>query len=137
MSDADIEEILDRLEKTDNGTRAPSREQWRAHLQSSDEPFVVVNLLSLEDQNYLNQYASKAVPAVLALGAELIYMGQGEGMMIGNDEDDCDIVSIWRWPSRSAWTNLWLDPDYEEIRPLFNKGVSRYRCVITTELQNI
>jgi len=137
LTSSDIEDTLDKLQNTDDGTRAPSREQWRQHLEAPDEPFVVVNLLSLADEDYLNQYASKAVPAVLALGAELIYMGRGEGMMIGDEGDGCDVVSIWRWPSRSAWTNLWLDPDYAEIRPLFNQGVQRYRCVVTKELQAV
>ncbi|MEM7018630.1 MAG: DUF1330 domain-containing protein [Pseudomonadota bacterium] len=132
---SDIDKTLDRLQATDSGTRAPTREQWRRHLEGEDKPFVVVNLLNLADQDALNQYAAVAVPKVQALGAELIYMGRGQGVMIGEDEDGCDIVSIWHWPSRDAWTALWTDPDYAKIRPLFNDGVRRYRCIDTSEFQ--
>lgn len=136
MNDSsDVDDVLDRLQTTDSGTRAPTREQWRRHLESEDKPFVVVNLLDLKDQEALNRYAAVAVPKVQALGAELIYIGRGQGVLIGEEDDGCDIVSVWRWPSRSAWTSLWSDPDYAKIRPLFNDGVRRYRCIDTSDLQ--
>ena len=130
----DMDDVLDRLQATDSGTRAPTRAQWQRHLESDDEPFVVVNLLSLTDQEALNRYAAAAVPKVQALGAELIYIGRGQGVLIGEEDDGCDVVSVWRWPSRNAWTSLWTDPDYAKIRPLFNDGVRRYRCIATGEL---
>jgi len=131
----DIDDVLDRLQATDSGTRAPTRAQWRRHLESEDAPFVVINLLNLSDQKALNRYAAAAIPKVQALGAELIYMGEGHGALIGEDGDGCDIVSVWRWPSRSAWTALWTDPEYAKIRPLFNAGVRRYRCLETSDLR--
>ena len=131
---SDVDGILDRLQTTDNGTRAPTRAQWRRHLESEDKPFVVVNLLDLANQEALNQYAAVAVPMVQALGAELIHMGRGQGVLIGEEDAGCDIVSVWRWPSRSAWTSLWCDPEYAKIRPLFNNGVRRYRCIDTSDL---
>ena len=131
---ADVDEVLDRLQNTDSGMRAPTRSQWRRHLETEDKPFVVINLLDLTDQEALNQYAAVAVPKVQALGAELIYIGRGQGVLIGEEDDGCDVVSVWRWPSRSAWTALWTDPDYAGIRPLFNAGVARYRCIDTTDL---
>lgn len=132
---SNVDDVLDRLQTTDRGTRAPTRAQWRRHLESEDKPFVVVNLLNLTDQEALNQYATVAVPKVQALGAELIYIGRGQGVMIGEEDDGCDVVSVWRWPSRSAWTSLWSDPDYAKIRPLFNDAVRRYRCIDTSHLQ--
>ena len=138
MSDpSDANAVLGRLQNTDSGTRAPTRAQWRRHLESEDKPFVVVNLLNLQDQEALNKYAAVAVPKVQALGAELIYLGRGQGVLVGEEEDGCDIVSVWRWPSRSAWTLLWSDPDYAKIRPLFNAGVRRYRCIDTSELPQL
>ena len=135
MSDSsDVNDVLGRLQNTDSGTRAPTRAQWCRHLESEDKPFVVVNLLNLQDQEALNKYAAVAVPKVQALGAELIYLGRGQGVLVGEEGDGCDIVSVWRWPSRSAWTSLWSDPDYAKIRPLFNAGVQRYRCIDTSEL---
>lgn len=129
----DREELLDRLEATDRGPLAPSREQWRRHLeQKADEPFVVINLLTLRDPEALDRYAALAVPKVRALGAELVYLGRSDGVLVGNDEDGCDVVSVWRWPTRTAWTELWTDPAYAEIRPLFQQGVRRYRCISST-----
>ncbi len=130
-----IHDTLDLLQATDDGALAPSRDQWAQHLQAEDEAFVVVNLLNLADARALNAYAEHAVPMVQALGAELIYMGRGAGVLIGGEGDGCDVVSVWRWPSRSAWTALWSDPAYAEIRPLFNDGVARYRCLAFNELQ--
>ena len=133
---SDIDAVLDRLQATDSGTRAPTRAQWRRHLETEDKPFVVVNLLNLTDQEALNEYAAVAVPKVQGLGAELIYLGRGQGTLIGEEQDGCDIVSVWRWPSRSAWTSLWCDPEYAKIQPLFNNGVERYRCIDTSDLQS-
>ena len=120
---------IDRLEAVDNGTRASTRDQWQRHLSAADESFVVVNLLDMADEEALNQYAAVAVPKVRALGAELIHLGRTHGVLIGDEDDGCDVISIWRWPSRSAWTALWSDPEYAAIRPLFNAGVRRYRCI--------
>ena len=126
--------IINSKIKDATGTRAPTKEQWRQHLEAAEGPFVVVNLLNIKDESALNQYAATAVPAVQSLGAELIYMGRGGEALIGDSSDHCDVVSVWRWPSRQAWTNLWLDPDYAAIRPLFNQGVDRYRCLVTKEI---
>ena len=131
----DREELLDELVATDEGPLAPTREQWLRHLERDEnETFVVVNLLTLKDQAALDRYAAEAVPRARALGAELIHLGRSLGVMVGDEEDDCDIVSVWRW-SRKAWTALWSDPDYAQLRPLFNQGVARYRCVATAELR--
>ena len=130
-----LNDTLDALLATDDGNLAPNPQQWTRHLQADDKPFVVVNLLNLNNQEALNRYAAAAVQKVQALGAELIYMGRGIDTLIGDEQDGCDIVSIWRWPSRSAWTTLWTDSEYAEIRPLFNEGVSRYRCLVTQEIQ--
>ena len=135
MPPSELNDVLDALQATDSGNLAPSRGQWRRHLEEEDEPFVVINLLDLKDQAALNQYAAIAVPMVQKLGAVLIYMGRGQGVLIGEEKDGCDIVSVWRWPSRSAWTALWSDPNYAKIRPFFNDGVERYRCIDTTELR--
>ena len=135
MPNPELDDVLDRLHATDSGSLAPTRDQWRRHLEKEDESFVVINLLDLSDQDALNQYAATAVPMVQSLGAELIYMGRGQGVLIGEMEDGCDIVSVWRWPSRKAWTALWSDPDYAKIRPFFNDGVRRYRCIETSELR--
>lgn len=134
MGNESIEGVLNDLTDTDSGSRAPNQNQWRQHLEASEGPFVVVNLLNIKDEAALNQYAATAVPAVQSLGAELIYMGRGGDALIGDTSDSCDVVSVWRWPSRQAWTDLWLDPDYAAIRPLFNQGVERYRCLVTKEI---
>lgn len=134
MSTDNFDRTLNELAQTDSGTNAPREEQWRQHLEASEGPFVVVNLLTIKDESALNKYAATAVPAVQSLGAELIYMGRGGEALIGDASDSCDVVSVWRWPSRQAWTDLWLDPDYAAIRPLFNEGVQRYRCLVTKEL---
>ena len=110
MPNSDLDDVLDRLQATDSGSLAPTREQWRRHLEQEDDSFVVINLLDLSNQDALNQYAATAVPMVQSLGAELIYMGRGQAVLIGEEEDGCDIVSVWRWPSRKAWTALWSDP---------------------------
>ncbi len=130
----DQNEILDRLQATDSGALAPTRAQWRRHVERDDEAFVVVNLLTLNKPAALDRYAAVAVPKAQALGAEMIYLGRGRGVMVGEEDDGCDVVSVWRWPSRAAWTALWTDPDYAEIRPLFNEAVRRYRCIDTSEL---
>ena len=134
MSNESLDDVLANLARTDSGSRAPNEAQWREHLEAPEGPFVVANLLDIKDDSALNQYAAVAVPAVQSLGAELIYMGRGEGTLIGDSTDGCDVISVWRWPSRQAWTDLWLDPKYAAIRPLFNKGVERYRCLVTKEL---
>lgn len=132
---ADSEKLLDRLQATDSGALAPTRDQWRRHLETKDEAFVVVNLLTLEDAEALDRYSAVAVPKVMALGAELIHLGRSQGVLVGKEADGCDLVSVWRWPSRAAWTTLWTDPDYAALRPLFNEGVGRYRCISTREVR--
>ena len=62
-----------------------------------DESFVVVNLLTLKDQAALDKYAADAVPRVRALGAQLIHMGPSLGVMVGDEEDGCDLISVWRF----------------------------------------
>jgi hypothetical protein len=132
---ADREELLDRLVATDSGALAPTREQWRRHLEhEEEETFVVVNLLTLKDQAALDRYAADAMPKAMGLGAELIHLGPSQGVMVGEEDDGCDMVSVWRW-SRKAWTELWSDPTYADLRPLFNEGVARYRCIATGELR--
>ena len=134
--EAEIAQQIAALQAIDAGPVAPSEAQWRRHLERpADEAFVVINLLTLADAAELNRYAETAVPMVQALGAELIYMGQATAVMIGEEVDGCDVVSIWRWPSRVAWTQLWSNPDYAQIRPHFNRGVQRYRCIESRPLR--
>ena len=75
MPNPELEDVLDRLQVTDSGPLAPTREQWRRHRF---------------------------------------------GMAVA---------------SRKAWTALWSDPNYAEIRPFFNEGVRRYRRIATSDLR--
>ena len=125
----DVEEVLDRLDATDDGPLAPSRDQWRRHLDRDEsQEFVVINRLRVADPAALDRYVAVAVPMVEDLGAELMYLGRSTGVLVGDEDDDCDIVSVWRWPSRAAWTQLWLTDDYASVRSEFNNGVESWHC---------
>ena len=127
---------VDELVAVDSGPRAPSAEQWRRHLDAEpDQPFVVVNRLRIADAAALDRYVAVAVPMVQELGAELLYLGRSGGVLVGDDADDCHVVSVWRWPTREAWTQLWSDPAYAAVRPEFNAGVESWHCQITLPIE--
>lgn len=81
------------------------------------KPFVLVQLLRFVEggrEKYL-QYSAAAQPILLRIGAKVLYGGEAGPPLTGQP---WDAVLVVRYPSRSAYAEMFADPDYQRIAPL-------------------
>lgn len=92
-------------------------------------PFVMVNLLKFKDKaDYADgsdadltgaeAYAryGKAIQTCLAgVGGRHVYAGSVTGLMIGEVEDDWDMVALVEYPSLAAMQKMVSSPEYQAI----------------------
>ncbi len=81
-----------------------------------DGPIVMVNLLRFKPDGGAAAYAKYrelAAPHVLRVGAKLLYAGAGRSTVIG--EDHWDLVLLVEYPSREAFLEMVMTPEYQEL----------------------
>ena len=82
-------------------------------------PVVMLNLLRFSPdggRESYGKYADALRDTYLAkYGAELLYVGLGSTTLVAEAGQDWDAVLIVRYPSRSAFSQMVADPDYQQF----------------------
>lgn len=82
-------------------------------------PVVMLNLLRFRPDGGRESYAKYAAALrdtyLDKYGAEVIYAGQGSTALVAEDGQDWDAVLLVRYPSRTAFSQMVADPDYQQF----------------------
>lgn len=84
-------------------------------------PVVMLNLLRFGEggRELYAQYADALATTFLPrYGAEVIYAGDGSTALVAEDGQAWDAVLLVRYPSRSAFSSMVADPDYQTVTAL-------------------
>ena len=104
-------------------------------------PVVMLNLLRYtrdEDGSPVGaakyqEYAAAVAPILETLGAEAVWVGRGDSVVIGDEADRWDTVLLIKYPSRSAFLGMITSAEYLEIHPLRAGALEDSRLIATTE----
>lgn len=97
----------------------PTGQDLKRFLEEDDgQPVVMLNLLRYKRDGGRESYAKYAkaiVPFLKAVGGEVVYFGEGGTPLVG---ETWDAVLLVRYPSRSAFSEMVANPDYQAITQL-------------------
>ena len=98
----------------------PTGQDLKQFLQEDDgNPIVMLNLLRFKPdggRESYNKYARAIVPFLDQVGGEVVYFGDTSGVpLVG---EGWDAVLLVRYPSRTAFSQMVADPDYQAITHL-------------------
>jgi uncharacterized protein (DUF1330 family) len=102
------------------------REELKKMMEStSDEPFVMLNLLKFKEGGGASyfQYTKEAAPYVKEAGAEVLYFGKMNELLTGTE--DWDVVMMVKYPSRKAFLKMINDPGYIKAHEHRDKAIVR------------
>ncbi len=118
--------------KFENSLR-PSDEQLKSFFARAgtgqDGPVVMVNLLKfreraaypdgrdahLSGQEAYMRYGIEVAKLVSKLGGRMVFGGTVDGLMLGECEELWDHVALVEYPSRAAFMEMIMSPDYHAI----------------------
>ncbi len=127
----------------------PSMEQASAFFGGPENgPFVMVNLLKFKDKaeyadgsdsdlSGAKAYAryGKAIQACLAaVGGRQIYAGNVTGMMIGEVEEQWDMIALVEYPSLSAMQKMMSSSEYKAIETHRKAGLAGQLNIRTSKI---
>jgi uncharacterized protein (DUF1330 family) len=84
-------------------------------------PVVMLNLLRFADggrESYARYAEALEQTFLPRYGAEVLYAGDGSTSLVAEQGQDWDAVLLVRYPSRSAFTQMVADPEYQEVTAL-------------------
>jgi uncharacterized protein (DUF1330 family) len=83
-------------------------------------PVVMLNLLKMKAGGRADyeQYAERIRPFLDELGAEVLYVGDCSTILVAPAGHDWDAVLLVRYPSRSAFSRMVANPEYQKITGL-------------------
>ncbi|HET8979590.1 MAG TPA: DUF1330 domain-containing protein [Solirubrobacteraceae bacterium] len=83
-------------------------------------PVVMLNLLKLKPggRSSYAEYAERIRPFLEELGAEIVYVGDCSTALVAPDSHDWDTVLLVRYPSRTAFSRMVANPEYQKITGL-------------------
>ncbi len=89
-------------------------------------PVVMLNLLKFADggREGYTQYAAAIAPFLDKIGAQVLHVGDLGTEVVRRDDFDWDAVLLVEYPSRSAFTQMVADPEYQAITHLRTEAVS-------------
>ena len=118
----------------------PNEEQMAGFLEGDvDSPIEMVNLLKFKEKAEYEDgretdlsgeeayaiYGLEVMEHLKKVGAESVFFGKVERLMLGEVEDLWDMVAIARYPSRKAMLKMITDPDYIESCLLYTSPSPR------------
>lgn len=127
----------------------PSMEQATSFFAGPENgPFVMANLLKFKDKaeyadgsdsdlSGAKAYAryGKAIQACLAaVGGRQIYAGNVTGMMIGEVEDQWDMIALVEYPSLSAMQKMMSSSEYKAIETHRKAGLAGQLNIRTSKI---
>lgn len=84
-------------------------------------PVVMLNLLRFAPggRSLYQEYARRLKETFLPrYGAEVLYAGTGETALVAEDGQAWDAVVLVRYPSRTAFSRMVADPEYQAVTEL-------------------
>ena len=86
------------------------------HDERSSAPFVMVNLLDFADSEaqaaYLDGYARETFEMIEALGGRLVWSGRSDHLLVGNADDEWQVLALVEYPSRAAFVDMVTSSEY-------------------------
>jgi len=86
-----------------------------------DEPIAMLNLVAFDGDEGRARYAEygrQAQPFVDAVGGEIVYAGDGLPALVDDRGRSWDAVLLVRYPSRTAFLEMVMNPEYQEVAKL-------------------
>lgn len=112
----------------------PTREQISTLSKSAIEgPVVMINLLRFKPDGGRESYAEyskRAAGHLERAGGRVLYHGEGRQTVIG--EDRWDSVLIVEYPSRKAFLDMVMHPDYQAFTHFRTNALTDSRLYCTT-----
>ena len=111
-----------------------NNDEFKALAASPDTgPFVMLNLLKFRGKQGLASYESysRGVVKILGeVGAQVLYLGRAEELLMG--EERWNAVLLVRYPSRKAFLDMIMRPDYQEAHVHREEALERTVLYATT-----
>lgn len=106
----------------------PTPETIKQFIAEDDgEPIVMLNLLNFDGEagrKLYAEYSAKVMAHLERVGGQPLYFGVGQSTLIEGAGKDWDAVALVRYPSRSAFLEMVMDPEYQEISKLRSAALS-------------
>ncbi len=114
----------------------PTQEQMKAVAELQDEgPIYMLNLLKFKpdggEESY-ETYTQKVKELMFPKGMEFTFTGKAMMSVIG--EEDWDEVLIVKYPSKDAFIEMSMDPEYLEIFKHRTEAVLDSRLILTKQV---
>ncbi len=114
----------------------PTKEQFSAFAHHEREGEVVmINLLRFSapeagpettGKRAYKDYSDDVIKMVESRGGKVVWTGQPEQVLIGDDEQDAwDLVVLVSYPSRAAFIDMVTSPNYAESHTHRERGLER------------
>lgn len=87
---------------------------------------VMLNLLRFAEggEASYRAYAKAIVPFLEKVGGEVVYAGRTGTALVAPDGYDWDAVLLVRYPSRTAFSRMVADPEYQQVTHLRTEALS-------------
>ena len=113
----------------------PTGEQMKAFAELPDEgPIYMINLLKFKPdggRESYQTYGQKFSEMMMPKGVEAIYRGKAVMTVIG--EEDWDEVIVVKYPSKDAFIEMTMNPEYQEIAKHRTAGILDSRLIFTKQ----
>jgi len=108
----------------------PSNDQFQDFFDvAEDAPFVMVNLLKFKDRaeyeddpsigisgrEAYERYGVEVSKLVEARGGRIVFTGDVTGMIVGEVDDQWDMVALAQYPSHASFMEMMLSPEWAAI----------------------
>lgn len=97
-------------------------------------PVVMVNMLRLRDRAAYKRYSELTMPLIKARGGTVLWAGNGEAVAFGDAAADrWDYVVLVRYPSRAAFLDMMVSPEYAAANVHREQAVDKHVILATAE----
>ena len=95
---------------------------------------VMLNLLSYAEGGVdsYHEYAEKIEPFLERVGGSVVYVGDCSTAVVAPEGWDWDAVLLVRYPSRTAFSQMVADPEYQQITGLRTQALDNAVLQATT-----
>lgn len=90
-------------------------------------PVVMLNLLRFADggrESYARYAEALATTFLARYGGEVIYAGNGDSPLVAESGQSWDAVLLVRYPSRTAFSEMVADPEYQRVTELRTRALT-------------
>ena len=114
----------------------PKGSDLKQFLANDDgRPIVMLNLLRFAEGGRARyaEYARATAPFLAKVGGEVVYFGSGGQALVAEAGQAWDAVPLVRYPSRTAFSRMVADPEYQAITSLRSGALVEAVLQVTTE----